>query len=350
MLLSLLTTSAMSTGASQPATQVDPCFAMAGGKVVRVPIGDVMPNPFGEDATQESMQKGLDDIKSIGRWSLWLAAARPAPSPLPPPMPHCLEPTPYYIPLKRGRVGGCVFDWEVRRICPPTPRLPRGRVFWSQTGFKPIAIYGTSCKKGNFTWREGGVRPQRHATGQLLCQSRVPIRNAGGPFFPQCDPCRCKSSLKFQTWVLKQFGWVGLHPARLSGPPPAPIVQDAAPQGRRGRGRSGTSSPVEGGDVSSVSGGGILHPMVSLVRGAPDGRGVPGLRVHPVIYLPRLFADQASLPTAQPFQLRTRASLQSPFFHAVPLLPRSSPQAEVETQPMESMQFDNDGVQLLQGL
>jgi len=59
------------------------------------------------------------------------------------------------------------------------------------------------------------------------------------------------------------------------------------------------------------------------------------------------------LPTALPLQLGTRASLQRPFFHAVPLLPRSSPQAEVETQPMESMesmQFDNDGVELLQGL
>ena len=37
--------------------------------MVMVPIGEVMPNPHGEDATPESTQKALDDIKSIDHWS-----------------------------------------------------------------------------------------------------------------------------------------------------------------------------------------------------------------------------------------------------------------------------------------
>jgi len=37
--------------------------------VISVPIEDVHPNPFGEDATPESMQQTLDRIKSIDHWS-----------------------------------------------------------------------------------------------------------------------------------------------------------------------------------------------------------------------------------------------------------------------------------------
>ena len=44
---------------------------MAGAKekVVHMPIDEIWPNPCSEDATRESMQQALDDIKSIDHWS-----------------------------------------------------------------------------------------------------------------------------------------------------------------------------------------------------------------------------------------------------------------------------------------
>jgi len=50
------------------------CIAMAAmadgnGEVISAPIKEIMPNPFGEVVTPESMRQALDNIKSIDHWS-----------------------------------------------------------------------------------------------------------------------------------------------------------------------------------------------------------------------------------------------------------------------------------------